>query len=95
MNRRSMTAEIVSILQDHFSVASSHLPPELAERIEAGESPVKVWREFRGLDRKQLAALTRTPDHVLYSVENGQRSGSLSVMQRIATTLGITVDDLI
>ena len=70
------------------------VPAAFAKRLIAGENPVRVWREFRGLAAKELAAKSGIKGPYLSQIETGKREGTLGVMARIAEALGVTLDDL-
>ena len=70
------------------------LPAEMVRRLVAGESPVRVWREYRGLKGKELAQMAGIEQSYVSQIEKGKRTGSLDVMRRIAGALGVTLDDL-
>ena len=71
------------------------LPAEFADRILDGESPVRVWREYRGISVKELAARAAISAAYLSQIEGGSRNGSLSTMKALATALSLDLDDLI
>lgn len=61
----------------------------------AGESPVKLWRQHRGLTQAALAAMADLSEGYLSQIETGKRDGTVESYKRIAEALGVTVDDLI
>ena len=71
------------------------VPFELAERIAAGVHPVRVWREYRGMTASNLATQSGIVQSYLSDIETGKKPGSIKALKRIATALGIAVDDLI
>lgn len=71
------------------------VPLELVKRIDAGESPVKVWREHRGIERRELAEATDIGDRALYMIESGKREPSTRVLRQLAGRLDVDVDDLL
>ena len=71
------------------------LPAEFADRILDGESPVRGWREYRGISVKELAARAAISAAYLSQIEGGSRNGSLSTMKALATALSLDLDDLI
>jgi hypothetical protein len=73
----------------------NHLPIELARRLIAGENPVKIWREHRGLKGLELAAMAKLPASYLSEIETGKKPGSLDAMKRIANALEVPLDDLV
>lgn len=71
------------------------IPAEVINRILDGENPVKVWREFRGLVQKELAAKAGISKAYLSQIEIGKRTGRANVLKAIADALGVTIDELI
>jgi DNA-binding Xre family transcriptional regulator len=70
------------------------IPAEFANRILNGESPVRVWREYRGLTAKELAARVGISEADLGQIESRDRS-RVEMLKRIAVILSIDLDDLI
>lgn len=70
------------------------VPSEFVDRLIDGESPVRVWREFRGMTSKELAKAIGVSAGYLSEIETGKKEGSLSVFRSIAKTLRIDIDDL-
>src|SRR5262245_46593542 len=71
------------------------IPAEVRQAIADGVHPVRAWREQRGLNQGQLAALVGISRAYLAQIEGGERTGTLEVTARIARALGCLVDDLI
>jgi transcriptional regulator with XRE-family HTH domain len=74
--------------------AKTTVPAKFAKRLIAGENPLRVWRELRGLPAKELAAKSGIKGPYLCQIETGKRGGTFRVMARIADALGVTLDDL-
>ena len=73
---------------------ADYLPAELVRRLLAGEHPVRVWREHRGLASKDLAAAARVTPSYLSEIERGRKPGSFDAMLRIAKALNIGPEHL-
>jgi DNA-binding XRE family transcriptional regulator len=71
------------------------VPSEIANRILDGENALRVWREYRGLTVKQLAAQANVSAPFVSQIENGQRDGSVETMRKLADVLKVSLDDLI
>lgn len=71
------------------------VPFVVAERLIAGENPIRVWREQRGMQISELAAAAGISSAYLSQIEGGKRRGTVAVMAAIAKALGISLDDLI
>ena len=70
------------------------IPAEFADRILDGENPVRVWREFRGLTVKALAAQAGIRPAFLSQIETGAREGSVATLKALARALRLTLDDV-
>lgn len=71
------------------------IPAEVVNCILDGENPVRVWRKHRGMTLKELAGRAGIGSAYLSQVETGKRDGTVVTLRRIATELGIALDDLI
>jgi transcriptional regulator with XRE-family HTH domain len=71
------------------------VPHVVRQAIAGGTHPVRAWREHRGLNQGQLAAIVGISRAYLAQIEGGERTGTLDVMARIARALGRSIEDLI
>ena len=71
------------------------VPAEVVERLVGGESPVKVWREHRGLTQEDLGEQVGLSGSYLSQIESGKRDGTVRVYAALARVLGVDVDDLV
>ena len=71
------------------------IPAAVLDRLLAGEPPLRVWREHRGLTRTALAAASGVHRVVIANIEAGRRPGSLAAHLELAKALGLLVDDLV
>ncbi len=71
------------------------LPADMVARILAGESPVRVWREHRGLTAQALAEAAGLAQSYVSQIETGKRDGTVDTLVKLAGVLGVLVDDLI
>ncbi|MBL3552697.1 helix-turn-helix transcriptional regulator [Rhodovulum sulfidophilum] len=71
------------------------VPAEFADRIIDGESPVRVYRDLRGLTQAALAEKAGINRVIVAELETGRKQGSAQTLKKIADALGVTVDDLI
>lgn len=70
------------------------LPPDQCERIFAGESPLKVWREFRGLAVTDLRRDTSIPVARLEKLERGIVQPTRAEALKLARALDIPAMNL-
>jgi len=74
---------------------ADYLSADLVERLVAGESPVRIWREHRGLSAQAVAKRARLTPSYVSEIETGKKPGSLAAMAKIARALGVSLDDLV
>ena len=70
------------------------VPEAFAKRLIAGESPLRVWRELRGLTQAALAASSGVNRVQIANIESGAKSGSVATLRKLADALGVGLDDL-
>ncbi len=71
------------------------IPAQVVDRLLAGESPVRVWREHRGITAALLAEMTGvTPAHIS-KLETGKEEPSLGLLKKLATALEVDIDSLV
>ena len=87
--------EDISVYDEAKAREEESFPLEIADRMIGGDNPIKVFREYRGLTQKQLAKKTSTSAAYLSQIETGRRTGSIKLLRRLASTLGVEVEDLI
>ncbi|KQV38252.1 MULTISPECIES: helix-turn-helix transcriptional regulator [unclassified Rhizobium] len=71
------------------------MPIDFVDRLIDGESPLRVWRDFRGLSGRELASRIGISAAYLSEIETGKKEGSLSVLKAIAVVLDVDLDDLV
>jgi len=74
---------------------ADYLPGALVDRLLDGESPVRIWREHRGLTARKLAELSSVAGSYLSEIETGRKPGSASALHAIAQALHVPMDTLI
>jgi len=70
------------------------VPDEIVGRLLGGETPIRVWREHRGLSPRELAARVAISPSALSDIETGRSEGRLATLRRIATALDVDLEDL-
>jgi len=68
---------------------------DFAKRLIAGETPLRVWRELRGITQAELAQTAGVGRVRIVNMEKGARGGSIATMKKLADALGVTIDDLV
>lgn len=99
---RARYEEIEELLEDRAALASFHrtrdeesFPAEVANRLMDGDSPVRVFREYRGLKATALAAEIGKSRGYLSEIETGKKPGSVAVLRKIADVLEVGLDNLV
>jgi len=72
-----------------------YLPASAVKRMIAGESPITVWREQRGLSVTALAGKAGIGRSYLSEIEGGKKPGSVVALRSLADALGVSIDDLV
>jgi len=75
--------------------AGEYFPADVTKRLVAGDSPIKVYREYRALTQAALAEQSGISTMYLSQIETGNRGGSTKVISAIAKALSVDIDDLI
>ena len=70
-------------------------PAEVVDRLLAGESPIRVYRTYRGMTQKQLAEAAGINPVYLSQIETGKRTGSLRTLTAVARVLDVDPGDLL
>jgi len=70
------------------------VPDELMRRELAGESPIKLWREHRGLTQQELANRSGISKPYLSQIETGKRQGTVETLSALARSLDVPLDVL-
>jgi DNA-binding XRE family transcriptional regulator len=70
------------------------IPLAITERRLAGESPVKIWREYRGLTQEGLAKASKVSRPMIAAMEAGHKKGGIATLKKLAAALGVDLDHL-
>lgn len=79
---------------DPEGALADYLPIELVKRLFAGEHPIAIWREHRGISREALAAASGIPSDCLAAIETLQYPGKFDEVARLASALRVSLDDI-
>lgn len=71
------------------------IPAEYVRRMVDGESPLRVFRDLRGLTQLALAERSGVNRVQIADIEAGRKTGSVQTLQKLAAALGVAVDDLV
>lgn len=76
------------------NASGESLPAAFFHQILHGESPVRVWREFRGMQIAELADAAGVSSPTLAAIEMNGDSAPEKTLTRLAEALGVDIDDL-
>ncbi|GAM11038.1 putative HTH-type transcriptional regulator [Geobacter sp. OR-1] len=68
---------------------------KIMRRELAGESPIKLWREYRSLTQQELAKKAAISKPYLSQIETGKRQGKVETLSAIARALDVPLDVLV
>ena len=89
------TSELEDRLAAVEAEGDARLPHEVALAVIAGGSPVRAFRDHRGLSLRELSRRSGVSLSYLSEIERGRKPGSVAAMTRIAAALGVTIDSLV
>lgn len=93
---RERLEDLEDMLAARAAEADERIPHDVAKRLLLGdESPVRVWREHRGLTQAQLATRAGLRQGYLSEIEGGKKPGSVAAYRALSAALGVDVDDLL
>lgn len=81
--------------EDRRGAGEEYIPVEIVDALLAGQSPLRVWRQYRGLTLDQLAQKTGARLATLSDIENGKAQGKPALWKALAIALDLTVDDIL
>ncbi len=70
------------------------IPADYAHRLLSGESPLRVYRDLRGLTQAALAEKAGMSRVTVAEIETGRKQGSVATLRALADALGVSMDDL-
>jgi DNA-binding XRE family transcriptional regulator len=70
------------------------IPVAVVDRLSSGESPLRVWREYRGLTQQVLAEVAGLGKSYISQLETGAKTGTIGTLRALAAALQVDVDDL-
>jgi DNA-binding XRE family transcriptional regulator len=64
------------------------------DELLAARTPLAFWRKKRGLTQAKLAKTTGIAQGFLSEIEAGHKTGAVDALRRIASALGVSLDDI-
>ncbi|ABA89027.1 antitoxin, XRE family [Syntrophotalea carbinolica DSM 2380] len=86
-------AAAVAEFQEAYRAGREFLvPAEILRRELEGDSPVKLWRDYRSLTQQELADRAGISKPYLSQIESGKRQGTVETLAAIARALDVPLD---
>ena len=70
------------------------IPLDITERRVAGESPVRIWRDYRGLTQAELARTSKVSRVMIAAIEAGHKAGGIATLKKLAAALRVDLESL-
>jgi ribosome-binding protein aMBF1 (putative translation factor) len=70
------------------------IPLEITERRLAGDSTVRIWREYRGLTQEDLAKASKVSRPMIAAIEARHKTGGIATLKKLAAALKVDLDHL-
>ncbi|WP_416915742.1 MAG: helix-turn-helix transcriptional regulator [Roseicyclus sp.] len=100
-DRLRAAADDLADLQSHdraidaLAAGAEELIPAVYEnRLLDGESPLRVYRDLRGLTQATLAERAGVNRVTVAEIGTGRKQGSVATLRALAGALDVTLDDL-
>ena len=71
------------------------VPLSVVEAKLGGASPLRAWREHKGLTLQALADAASVSKPYVSQIESGKRTGTAATLKKLATALNVPADVLI
>lgn len=71
------------------------IPLDTVKRMIDGESPLRVYRDLRGLTQTELGQRAQVNRVQIADIEAGRKAGSVETVRKLAQALGVTMEDLV
>lgn len=78
----------------HNTPDEERFPAAVARRLISGDSPIRVFRQHRGLTQAELAISAGTSAAYISQIERGDREPGKKLLPRLAAALDVDADDL-
>ena len=70
------------------------IPLEITDRRLAGESTVKIWREYRDITQEKLAKASKVSRAMIAAIESGRKTGGITTLKKLAGALDVDLENL-
>jgi mRNA interferase RelE/StbE len=92
---KARSEDLDDIIAGHAAMTGATLPHDYAMRIINGESPVRVWRDYRGMSAAALADSSKVSRAYLSEIETGKKPGSVEAYKSLSAILRVPIEALV
>lgn len=71
------------------------VPHELIQRRNAGDHPLTIYREYRGLSQRALASKAGVNHVQIGDIENRGKTGSVATLLKLARSLDVPLENIV
>jgi ribosome-binding protein aMBF1 (putative translation factor) len=89
------TARLVARARKQIAAGGPVIPLDVVNRIAAGESAIRVIREWKDVTQLYLSHKTDIGQGYISDLENGRRKGTTTALKKIARALDVPLDLLV
>ena len=87
--------EDIKAIEAYLANPKEGIPGDLVKRIIDGESPLAVYREWRGYNQSSLSKASGVHRVQIADIEAGRSKGSVDTLKKLAETLNVSIDELV
>lgn len=87
--------EAAAIAERRRADGEEYVPAELVDRLLAGETPLRVWRQYRGLTLDDVAKRVGVAPATVSRLETGVMKGGPAIWRKLASALDVAVEDIL
>lgn len=87
--------DLAALAQFRRVDTGARIPHAVVRRIAEGKHPIAAWRAERKLSATELARRVGVTRQMMSLIESGKRTGTASVLRKIASALEVPIDALL
>jgi DNA-binding XRE family transcriptional regulator len=95
VERADDVAALVRFAASHRTRQGETIPAAVVDRLLAGEQPLRVWRDHRGITAAKLAEAVGVTSAHISKIESGKGEPSLSLLRKLAKALDVDIELLV
>jgi DNA-binding XRE family transcriptional regulator len=81
--------------EERAKAGEEYVPAEVVDRLVAGEAPIRVWRQYRGLSQQALGDVVGLSKVAISRLEKGQQDTGSRNWRLLADALSVDLEDLV